>query len=151
MSTAAIANDRMKDSSLAARPPANDASHAAGPLNIWPYLASAAGMLAATSAQISVSFWPTSGSSASRGGGGGIDRLWFCTAETSENIEDPSDVTTMTIGTSSKTMLTSPISSADQRLPIRTARRRCSGFSITARIIDQSRMPVKGSMIRLQA
>ena len=108
-------------------------------------------MLVATSAQVSVSFWPTSGRSASHGGGGGTVRLWFCKPETSEYMEDPSDVTTVTIGTSITATPTSPISSADQRLPSRTTRRRCSGYSITARITDQSRMPVKGNMIRLQA
>ena len=66
-------------------------------------------------------------------------------------MEDPSDVTTVTIGTNITTTPTSPISSADQRLPSRTTRRRCSGYSITARIADQSRMPAKGNRIRLQA
>jgi hypothetical protein len=46
---------------------------------------------------------------------------------------------------------TSPISSADQRLPSRTAKRRCSGYSITARIADQIRRSLKGDMYRLQA
>jgi hypothetical protein len=89
--------------------------------------------------------------SASRGGGGGTVRVWSCRLETSEIIDDPSAVTAMTIGTIMIAMPTSPISSADQRLPTRTARRRCSGYSITARIADQSRMPAKGNRIRLQA
>ena len=65
-------------------------------------------------------------------------------------MDDPSDVTIMSIGNKITAPPTSPISSADQRLPSRTTKRVCSGYSITARIADQSRMPVKGNMIRLQ-
>ena len=50
-------------------------------------------------------------------GGGGTARLWFCRPTNSEYMEDASDVTTMTIGTSITATPTSPISSADQRLP----------------------------------
>ena len=82
----------------AARPPANDASHATGPLNKWPYFVSAAGRLVATSVQISVSFLPTSGVPSSHRGGGGSVTSWLCKLETSEYIEVASDVTTMTIG-----------------------------------------------------
>src|ERR1700730_15634116 len=66
--TAAIPKERTNDSGPAARPPADDTSRAAGSLNAPPYLATAAGMLVATSTQASVSFWPTSGSSASHRG-----------------------------------------------------------------------------------
>jgi hypothetical protein len=69
----------------------------------------------------------------------------------SEYVEDASDVTIVTIATNITVTPTSPISSADQRLPSRTTRRRCSGYSITARIADQIRMSRKGTMIRLQA
>jgi hypothetical protein len=60
-STVTIANERTNDSSAMAKPPANDATHARGPLIKCPYFASAAGRLVATSVQISVSFLPTSG------------------------------------------------------------------------------------------
>ena len=66
-------------------------------------------------------------------------------------MEDAIDVTTVTIATNITVTPTSPISSADQRLPSRAARRRCSGYSITARIADQSRRSLKGDMNRLQA
>ena len=44
-------------------------------------------MLVATSTQVSVNFLPISGTSASRGGGGGKVRLWFCKPEMSEYME----------------------------------------------------------------
>ena len=66
-------------------------------------------------------------------------------------MEDPTDVTTVTIAANITVTPTSPITSADQRLPRWTARRRCSGYSITARIADQSRRSINGAMILLQA
>jgi hypothetical protein len=66
-------------------------------------------------------------------------------------MEVASDVTTMTIGPNATATPTSPISTADQRLPSQPARRRCSGYSITANIADQAKMPANGSTIRPQA
>ena len=84
-------------------------------------------MFVATSAHASVSFWPTSGRSASHGGGGGTVRLLSCKPETNSSMEDPSDVTTMTNGTSISATLTNPINVADQRLPTRATKRWCRG------------------------
>ena len=67
-----------------AKPPANDATHARGPLSRWPYFVSAAGRLVATRVQISVSFLPTSGVPSSHSGGGGNVTSWLCTLEISE-------------------------------------------------------------------
>src|SRR5207248_9585632 len=97
--TAAIPKERTNDSWPAARPPADDTSRAAGSLNPPPYLATAAGMFVATSTQISVSFWPTSRSSASHRGGGGTVRLGLCEPTTSEYKEDASDATIVAIAT----------------------------------------------------
>src|SRR5690349_3994439 len=128
--TAAIPKERTNDSWPAARPPADETSRAAGSLNAPPYLATAAGTLVATSPQISVNFWPTNGSSASHRGGGGTVRLRSCKPTISEYREDASEATTVTIATNITPTPTSPISSADQRLPILAASRRCSGYSI---------------------
>ena len=57
----------------------------------------------------------------------------------------------MTIGPKITATPISPISSAAPRSPSRVARRRCSGYSITARIADQIKMKAKGSTIRAQA
>src|SRR4029077_5599877 len=149
--TAAIPKERTNDSWPAARPPAGDTNRAAGSLNAPPYLATAAGMFVATSTQASVSFLPISGSSASHGGGAARVRLGSGKPTISEYREDASDATPVAIATNITATPTSPISSADQRLPSRTAKRRCSGYSITARIVDQIRRSLKGCMYRLQA
>ena len=80
-------------------------------------------------------FWPTTGGRQAMGGGGNVG----CCPASGTVVEDPSDVTTMTSGTSISATLTSPINVADQRLP--TGRPALQRMSMTARITDQSRMP----------
>src|SRR4051794_7828090 len=106
---AAMPMESTNESPPAASPPAKEASQPATRLSICAYLVRYTDMLFATSDHPSVSFSPTSGKFASRGGGGGTVRLWFCRSETSVYIEDPSDVTTINIGASIPTTPTTPM------------------------------------------
>src|SRR5881394_1215466 len=137
MNTAAMPKERMNNSSAAASLPTADAIEEAGALIMGPYLASAAGALAAVAAPASVSFAPTTGMLARRGGGGGTTSVSFCTAPTNEDSDEASEVTTTTVGARIRVMPTTPIRVADHLLPSRFCSHRCSGYSITARIIDQ--------------
>ena len=80
-----------------------------------------------------------------------MTRLWFSNPEINQWADEASEAATRATGIRVTTTPTTPISPADQRLPIREASRTCTGCSITASTIDQTNMPAKGSTIRAQA
>ena len=120
-------NESTNESSAAVNWPAYEARPVIALRSIGPYLRSSAGAPLAIADHASVSFSPMSGRLASFGGGGGMVRVWFCRPVSREEREEASDIDSNTVGTSNTAAPTTPISSADQRLPSLTRRRRCRG------------------------